>query len=116
MASAVTDRVRIWNGTIKAGTEVEHERFVSWLQSDEGQRLLSRTLLSSYRLAEDGGKLSVTLTTSEPTSVIKFLRDPRFWPEAWEFRSADPAEALPEAAASRVAWQRKSAEGVRAHE
>lgn len=103
-------RERVWNGCVKPGQTAAHEAFVTWLASDEGQRLLARTLLSSYRLAQDGERLTITLSAADPPSLVRFLRDPRFWSAAWEFLSADPGQALGAGAPVRVAWRRPPGE------
>ena len=97
---------RTWTGRLKSDAEAEHERFVAWLDSEEGRALLARSLLSSYRLAEQGGRLTVTLAAAEPPPIIHFLRNPRFWPSFWEFESADPGLAVGPEAQERVLWQR----------
>ncbi|MCC7103769.1 MAG: hypothetical protein IT307_01385 [Chloroflexi bacterium] len=106
----MAERTRVWNGRILDGTDATHEAFVDWLRSGEGQRLLSRTLLSAYRLARDGGRITVTLSAMEPTSIIKFLRDPRVWTGAWEFVSADPEESIADTAPALVSWRRPPVE------
>ena len=95
---------RTWTGRLKAGAEAEHERFVAWLDSEAGRALLARSLLSGYRLAEEGGRLTVTVAASEPPPIIRFLRNPRFWPSCWEFESADPGLAVGPQARERVVW------------
>lgn len=97
---------RTWTGRVRPGSDSDHERFVAWLGSGEGQALLARSLLAAYRLVEQDGRLTVTLQADEPPPIIRFLRNPRFWPEFWEFESADPASALDPTARQRVAWQK----------
>ena len=97
---------RTWTGLLKRGADAEHEHFVVWLDSQEGRALLARSLLSSYRLAEERGRLTVTLVAPEPPPIIRFLRNPRFWPSFWEFESADPGLAVGPEARERVLWRR----------
>ena len=97
---------RTWTGLLKPDAEAEHERFVAWLDSGESRALLARSLLSSYRLAEERGRLTVTLAASEPPPIIRFLRNPRFWPSFWEFESAEPGHAVGPEARERVLWRR----------
>ena len=95
---------RTWTGRIRPGQEQEHEQFVAWLGSAEGTRSLSRALLTAYRLAEQDGRLTVSFAATEPPAVIRFLRNRRFWPEFWEFESADRTDALGDGARERVRW------------
>jgi hypothetical protein len=96
---------RTWTGRVRGGSEADHERFVDWLRSAEGGEFLRRALLSTYRLAEQDGRVTVRMDADEPPKLIRFLRNRRFWPEFWEFESADPAVALGPAARERVAWR-----------
>ena len=95
---------RTWTGRIRPGAETEHERFVTWLASDEGQTTLGRALLTSYRLDEADGRITATFGADEPPPIIRFLRNRRFWPEFWEFESAEPGQAVGPGARQRVAW------------
>ena len=97
---------RTWTGRIKPGAEAEHDKFVVWLASDDGQGFLSRSLLTSYRLAEADGRLTVTLGADEPPPLIRFLRNPRFWPEFWEFESAERDRAVGPSARERLVWRK----------
>ena len=97
---------RTWTGRLRAGAEAEHARFVEWLRSTEGQGFLARSLLTSYRLSEQDGRITVKLAADEPPPIIRFLRNPRFWPAFWEFESADPTEALGLEARELVSWQK----------
>lgn len=101
---------RTWTGRIRPDAIADHERHVAWLGSVEGQGFLSRALLTGYRLQEADGRITVTLSADEPPPIIRFLRNPRFWPAAWEFESADRSRALGADAAERAAW-RKTASG-----
>jgi hypothetical protein len=95
---------RIWSGRVRPGHESEHEKFVAWLSSADGAAHLSRALLTHYRLAEEDGRLTVSLSAGEPPAIIRFLRNRRFWPDYWEFESADPSAAPGELARVRVSW------------
>ena len=102
---------RTWTGRLLAGRTDEHERFVEWLRSADGQGLLARSLLTSYRLAEADGRITVTLAADEPPPIIRFLRNRRFWPECWEFESADRSAAFSPATRELVAWRAGSPSG-----
>jgi hypothetical protein len=97
---------RTWTGHIRSGAEEDHQRFVAWLRSAEGQRLLARTLLTDYRLYRDGERVTVRFSADEPPAIIRFLRHPRFWPEFWEFESADRASAVGASADELIAWRK----------
>src|SRR3954454_4907220 len=97
---------KTWNGIVKAGSEAEHEAFVASLASAEGLRLLARSALSGYELRQDGNKLTVLMSADEPPFIIRFLRNPRYWPAFWEFVSADAAQALGLESQRRVAWSK----------
>jgi hypothetical protein len=97
--------VRTWTGQIQPEGREEHERFVAWLASAEGGTALGRALLSSYRLRELDGRLTVEFGAEEPPPIIRFLRNRRFWPQIWQFESADPTAAVPAEAVERVNWR-----------
>jgi hypothetical protein len=96
---------RSWTGRIRFGAEAEHERFVAWLTSPEGRSLLSRSLLTDYRLVEQDGRLTVVFAADEPQAIIRFLRNHRFWPDFWEFESADPTRTVAPDATERINWR-----------
>ena len=102
---------RTWTGRVAEGRQAEHERFVEWLASQEGQTQLSRALLSGYRLVEQEGRVTVTLGAGEPPPLIRFLRNRRFWPEFWEFESAAPDAAVGPGGRQRVVWRPERADG-----
>lgn len=95
---------RTWTGRIRAGAEAEHERFVGWLDSAAGRTALGRALLTGYRLEESDGRVTVRFAAAAPPPIIRFLRNRRFWPEFWEFESADPTQAVGSGARERLAW------------
>jgi hypothetical protein len=99
---------RIWRGRVKPDAHDEHERFVTWLNGDEAKLQYSKFLLTGYSLAERDGQLTVTLAAEEPPPIIRFLRNPRMWPEFWEFESAGPSgqDADGGAGTVRVQWRR----------
>lgn len=97
---------RTWSGRIRAGAEAEHERFVGWLGSEEGRAMLGRALLTGYRLEEVDGRVTAHFAAAEPPPMIRFLRNRRFWPEFWEFESADPSQVVGAGARERVAWRK----------
>lgn len=94
---------RFWHGLVKPGCAEEHERFVDWLNSSEGSRLLARSALTAYQLWQAGDRVMVALTAAEPPAIIRFLRNHRFWPECWEFESA--ASGQVGGARLRVDWR-----------
>ncbi|MGE3908890.1 MAG: hypothetical protein AB7K36_06045 [Chloroflexota bacterium] len=100
------ERTRIWQGRVKPGYQDEHEQFVAWLNTDEARVQYAKFLLNGYSLAQEGDQLTVTLAAEEPPAIIRFLRNPRMWPDYWEYISAggDAAE-IPEEAV-RVRWRR----------
>jgi hypothetical protein len=103
------DRTRIWRGRVKPDHRDEHEQFVAWLNTDEAAVQYAKFLLNGYSLAQQGDDLTVTMAAAEPPPIIRFLRNPRMWPEYWEFVSAGGEVAeLPEDAV-RVRWQRTPA-------
>ena len=97
---------RVWRGRVKDGSHDEHERFVAWLNTDEARLQFSKFLLTGYTLAEDGDALTITLAAEEPPPIIRFLRNPRMWPEFWEFEAAG-AGGAPAAGTERVHWRRQ---------
>ena len=97
---------RIWNGRLRADAAEEHRAFVEWLGSVEGQGLLARSLLTAYSLDEQDDRLTVRLAADEPPAIIRFLRNHRFWPEYWQFSSADPAQAVDSDQSRRITWRR----------
>lgn len=102
-------RTRAWFGTVRPEAVDEHEKFVAWLQSDDAATQYAKYGLSSYVLSQAGNDLSVRFAAEEPPSVIRFLRNPRMWPEFWEFRSADPIDEPGDADRDgdvRVRWRR----------
>jgi hypothetical protein len=98
---------RTWSGRVRAGSEGEHQQFTRWLGSGEGLGLLARSQLDGYQLLELAGRVTVRLSAHEPPAIIHFLRNRRFWPDYWEFESADPAQAVGPDAAERVRWSRE---------
>jgi hypothetical protein len=97
---------RTWTGRVRPGAEAQHARLLDWLNSSEGRASLGRSLLTSYRLVEEGHRMTVMFGADEPPPIIRFLRNPRFWPDFWEFESAERGEALGASAAERVVWRK----------
>jgi hypothetical protein len=97
---------RTWTGRVRPGAEAEHEGFVAWLASDQGHSFLARSLLTSYLLAEENGRVTVTLGADEPPPIVRFLRNPRFWPDFWDFESAERNQTVGPNALERVVWQK----------
>lgn len=97
---------RTWTGKVQPASEAEHEAFVDWLAGPEGLSLLARSRLTSYRLVEADGRITVFLGADEPPALVSFLRNGRFWPAIWEFESASPAATVGATGVERVAWHR----------
>jgi hypothetical protein len=97
---------RTWNGQLRADAGEAHLAFVEWLRSAEGQGLLGRSLLTGYSLDERDGRLTVRLAADQPPAIIRFLRNPRFWPDYWQFTSADPSLAVSAEESRLVTWRR----------
>ena len=105
-------QTREWIGRVRPDAQAMHERFLEWLDGEEARRLLARLPLTEYRLEQRGDDLKVTMTATEPTGLIRFLRFDRFWPEFWEYLGGGrPSGALPSPAslggALRVHWRRE---------
>src|SRR3954454_14556766 len=83
------ERTRVWHGRIKAESHAEHETFVEWLGTDEAKLQYSKFLLTGYTLAQHGDDLTILLSAEEPPAVIRFLRNPRMWPDFWEYVQAE---------------------------
>jgi hypothetical protein len=104
-------QTREWLGRVRPSQQEAHERFVAWLNSEEARSLIARFPLAEYRLEQRSDELKVTLTATEPTGLIRFLRFDRFWPEFWEYQGGGrPAGPLPSpeslGPALRVYWRR----------
>jgi hypothetical protein len=100
------DGTRIWRGRVDPEHREEHEQFVAWLGTDEAAAQYAKFLLNGYSLAQQGDDLTVTMTASEPPPIIRFLRNPRMWPDYWQYVSArSGADDVPESAV-RVRWRR----------
>ena len=100
---------RIWRGRVKPEARDEHERFIEWLNGDEAKEQYRKFLLTGYTLAEQEDRLTITLAAEEPPPIIRFLRNPRMWPEIWDFEGAGPAGDDGDAAEAgevRVRWRR----------
>jgi hypothetical protein len=102
------ERTRVWRGTVKPEARDEHERFVAWLGTDEAAAQYAKYLLTGYTLAQQGDDLTITMGAEEPVALIRFLRNPRMWPEFWEFRSAAAGTDAPTAEGVRVRWRREA--------
>ena len=103
------ERTRVWRGRVKPEGREEHERFVAWLGSDEAAVQYAKFLLNGYSLAQQGDDLMITLAAEEPPPIIRFLRNPRMWPDIWEFESAGAGGATAGQAGAgtvRVRWRR----------
>jgi hypothetical protein len=101
------DGTRVWRGRVKPEHRAEHEQFVAWLGTDEARVQYAKFLLNGYSLAQQGDDLTITMTASEPPPIIRFLRNPRMWPDYWEYLSAGaPTDDVPEETV-RVRWRRE---------
>ncbi|MCC7372630.1 MAG: hypothetical protein IT306_29725 [Chloroflexi bacterium] len=99
-------RTRVWHGHVAEGRRDDHEAFVRWLATDQAQVQYAKFLLSAYSLAQTGDDLTVTLTAEEPPAIIRFLRNPRMWPEFWEYDAAGERDETPPAQSVRVSWRK----------
>lgn len=115
MPSEASDEdTRVWHGRVAPGREVEHARFVEWLNGPDAEAIFRRRRLTEYRLIERDATLTVVFKaphTGDPRIMIDFLRYPGVWPDFWEFTHAGGAEdsdVLPETSASgvKVYWRR----------
>ena len=84
---------------------------MTWLNGQEAHGLIGRFPLTEYRVDQEGDGVKVTMTATEPTGLVRFLRFDRMWPEFWEFVRADrPASAEQSEAVSsstlRAHWRR----------
>ena len=100
------EQTRVWRGALKPEAGEEHERFVTWLNSDEARVQYAKFMLTGYSLAQQDDELTVTLSADEPVALIRFLRNPRMWPEFWEFRSAEREAPSVPPESVRVRWRR----------
>ena len=82
-----------WRGSLRTGSELEHEAFVRWLESADGADLLGRCNLVYYALYEALPKLRIVFRSNRPSIITGFLRNKRMWPDYWEFEgSADAGD------------------------
>jgi hypothetical protein len=100
------ERTRIWHGHVNPVRRDEHEQFVRWLNSDEARVQYAKFLLNGYMLAQQDDLLTISMAAEEPPAIIRFLRNPRMWPEFWEYDSAGGSEDAPPAESVRVNWRR----------
>jgi hypothetical protein len=101
------ERSRVWRGRVKPERREEHERFVTWLNSDEAKVQYAKFLLNGYSLAQQGDELTIRLAAEEPPPIIRFLRNPRMWPDYWEYVSAGGDESDVPEDGVRVHWRRE---------
>jgi hypothetical protein len=97
-SASQTEDVRVWIGRVTRGREVEHERFIEWLNSPEAHEIFRRRRLTEYLLTEENGTVAVVFKaphTGDPRIMIDFLRYPGLWPEFWEFVRGGRAEDEP---------------------
>ena len=100
------ERTRVWHGRVKPEAREESERFVQWLGTDEAAVQYAKFLLTGYSLAQQGDDITITMSYEEPPAVIRFLRNPRMWPDYWEYVDAGTDEPEPPAEAVRVRWHK----------
>jgi hypothetical protein len=100
------ERTRVWHGRVKPGSRDESDCFVQWLGTDEAAVQYAKFLLTGYSLAQQGDDITIRMSYEEPPAIIRFLRNPRMWPDYWEYVDAGTeAPALP-ADALRVNWRK----------
>jgi len=109
-------QTREWLGRLVPGHLDEHEALIAWLNSDEAHAVLARYPLVEYRLEQRGDALKITMSATEPTGMIRFLRWDRVWPPYWEYQGGGrPRMPLPSPAslgdALRVYWRRRGGGG-----
>jgi hypothetical protein len=114
MTTAPT-HTREWLGRVRPDQRQAHEQFLVWLNGDEAKRVIARLPLSEYRLEQRGDDLKITMTATEPTGFVRFLRFDRFWPNFWEYVGGErPALPLPAPESLgpvlRVHWRRAAGE------
>ena len=68
---------RTWTGQLRPASDAEHLAFVSWLSGPTGLSLLARSRLTSYRLVEADGRITVVLGADDPPALVSFLRNDR---------------------------------------
>ncbi len=103
------ERTRVWRGTVRPEGREEHEQFVTWLNSDEAAVQYAKYGLNGYTLSQQGEELAIAMAAEEATTMIRFLRNSRMWPEIWEFQASGPGASEPEPASVRVRWRRPAA-------
>jgi hypothetical protein len=98
---------RIWRGRVKPEHRAEHETFVEWLGTDEAKLQYAKFLLTGYTLAQQGDDLTISMSAEEPPPIIRFLRNPRMWPDYWEYLSAGSGAASDVSEdAVRIRWRK----------
>lgn len=97
---------RIWRGRVKPESREEHEQFVAWLGTDEAKVQYAKFLLTGYSLAQQGDDLTIAMSAEEPPPIIRFLRNPRMWPEYWEYVSAGGGALDVPDESVRVRWRK----------
>jgi len=100
------ERTRVWHGRVKPEAHEDHERFVNWLGTGEAKQQYAKFLLTGYTLAQHDDDLTVVLSAEEPPAIIRFLRNPRMWPDFWEYVQADAAASEVPDADVRVRWRK----------
>jgi hypothetical protein len=100
------ERTRVWRGKVKPEARDQHEQFVTWLGTDEAKLQYAKFLLTGYELGQQGDDLTVRLSAEEPPAIIRFLRNPRMWPNYWEYVSAGNEQAEIPADTLRVHWRK----------
>jgi hypothetical protein len=80
-----------WAGTVREGSEAEHQRFVDELRTPALAELLRKYSLTEYAMYQDGNRLEVVFKAEKPTIIPGFLKNHRMWPDFWEF--SQPGES-----------------------
>ena len=69
---------RTWTGRLLRASDAEHLAFVGWLSCWLGLSRLARSRLTSYRLVEADGRITVVPGADDPPARVSFLRNDRF--------------------------------------
>jgi len=100
------ERTRIWHGHVKTDARDRHEQFIGWLGTPEATQQYAKFLLTGYTLAQHGDDLTVLMSAEEPPAIIRFLRNPRMWPDFWEYVQAESEASDVPDDEIRVRWRK----------
>jgi hypothetical protein len=100
------ERTRVWHGRVKPEARAEHEDLNTRHGTDAAKVQYAKYLLTGYTLAQHDDGLTILLSSEEPPAIIRFLRNPRMWPEIWEFLpGSTEVPELPEKEV-RIRWRK----------